>query len=402
MQKQLNEKLKTLCDNDIMQTDNYVANYYITDITSDYNNVLLTYGNYSKSVRYTYGLDVLGTVTFGCGMIEWTEDGESTFDYSKSNNAYYFLDEQGTPVKLTNQAGKVVEKYSYDEYGVPSLCTTISNYLGKNNIIGYAGYQYDNETGLYYVQARYYNPDTAGFISKDIYRGVITNVQSLNRYVYCCSNPITYVDPSGYYTNVEGIIAHQQLQLFFMLYYSSIPSAWKPGIEIDVYGVTTNKTNWGRMDMILENKKIVQVYEIKPIRDRYVGEGEKQLQGYIDAINNNKNENGNKKAVKGTSFSSIANNLHLVFPADETRMIKYYTFPEEPGMIYYSITKSRKELEKDLPVIVSNMDEQDVCEAVVEAGGTIAAGYVVYRVIRLLMSMSPVTWWTMPGNLVTP
>ena len=62
----------------------------------------------------------------------------------------------------------------------------------------YAGQMYDNESGLYYLRARYYDPNVGRFISEDTDKGKIENPSSLNLYVYCQGNPIRLVDPSGH------------------------------------------------------------------------------------------------------------------------------------------------------------------------------------------------------------
>ena len=51
--------------------------------------------------------------------------------------------------------------------------------------------------GLYYMRARYYNPQIKRFINRDIIDGSITDSQSLNKYSYVQGNPISLVDPSG-------------------------------------------------------------------------------------------------------------------------------------------------------------------------------------------------------------
>ena len=60
-----------------------------------------------------------------------------------------------------------------------------------------AGYQYDKETDLYYLNARYYDSKIARFISEDTYTGNASDPLSLNLYTYCHNEPIRYVDPSG-------------------------------------------------------------------------------------------------------------------------------------------------------------------------------------------------------------
>ncbi|MDQ0062443.1 RHS repeat-associated core domain-containing protein [Paenibacillus harenae] len=73
----------------------------------------------------------------------------------------------------------------------------ITTKLVKENPYRYAGYYWDRKTQYYYLQARYYDPRLARFISEDTYEGETENPLSLNQYVYVESNPLNYVDPSG-------------------------------------------------------------------------------------------------------------------------------------------------------------------------------------------------------------
>ncbi|MFJ7980071.1 RHS repeat-associated core domain-containing protein [Lysinibacillus xylanilyticus] len=61
----------------------------------------------------------------------------------------------------------------------------------------YAGYRYDEDSKLYYLMARYYNPDTGVFLSLDPVRGDTMNPLSLNGYNYANNNPVMNVDPDG-------------------------------------------------------------------------------------------------------------------------------------------------------------------------------------------------------------
>ena len=56
---------------------------------------------------------------------------------------------------------------------------------------------YTDSNGLYYMRARYYNPDIKLFINQDVVEGNITNSPSLNRYAYCQGNPVSLLDPFG-------------------------------------------------------------------------------------------------------------------------------------------------------------------------------------------------------------
>lgn len=63
----------------------------------------------------------------------------------------------------------------------------------------YTGGIYDQSTGLYYLNARYYNPEDGRFMTEDTYRGDTTKSETGHLYVYCANNPVNYVDPSGHF-----------------------------------------------------------------------------------------------------------------------------------------------------------------------------------------------------------
>ena len=73
-----------------------------------------------------------------------------------------------------------------------------SAFIGNVNPFRYRGYYFDVETGLYYLQSRYYDPEVGRFISQDLVDYVQkTDFGGLNLYAYCGNNPVMYVDPSG-------------------------------------------------------------------------------------------------------------------------------------------------------------------------------------------------------------
>ena len=78
-------------------------------------------------------------------------------------------------------------EYKYDAWGnIISETGTIAD----KSPYRYAGYRYDDETGLYYLMTRYYDADLGRFISRDA-------VQHINLYAYSANNPVMFVDPSG-------------------------------------------------------------------------------------------------------------------------------------------------------------------------------------------------------------
>ncbi len=96
--------------------------------------------------------------------------------------------------QLIDSEGNVANSYTYDAWGNPTWKQeTVSN------PIRYRGYVYDDETGLYYLKARYYDPAYGRFLTEDTFEGEVKNLQSLNLYVYAENNPLVYVDSSGHF-----------------------------------------------------------------------------------------------------------------------------------------------------------------------------------------------------------
>ena len=109
---------------------------------------------------------------------------------------YYLYNAHGDVTALIDMLGNIAASYEYDAFG------TIINQTGNaDNSIKYAGYQQDEESGLYYLNARYYDSTTARFITEDSYRGQANDPLSLNLYQYCSGNPIKYDDPTGHWTS---------------------------------------------------------------------------------------------------------------------------------------------------------------------------------------------------------
>ena len=112
---------------------------------------------------------------------------------NKSEYTYYTQNAHGDVVNLTDSTGAVTKTYKYDAFGVEK---NIDN--SDTNAFRYCGEYYDTETGTIYLRARYYNPATGRFISRDSFAGRRSDPLSLNLYTYCGNNPVIYTDPLGH------------------------------------------------------------------------------------------------------------------------------------------------------------------------------------------------------------
>ena len=111
----------------------------------------------------------------------------------------YITNLQGDVVALADQYGEVI-RYEYDAWGKPiSTYYVASPYYDamRYNPLRYRGYIYDNETGFYYLQSRYYDPVVGRFINADTYASTGTGPLGYNMFAYCNNNPVTGYDPTG-------------------------------------------------------------------------------------------------------------------------------------------------------------------------------------------------------------
>jgi len=118
------------------------------------------------------------------------------------NNAYYYFTKNlfGDIIGIKNAANELVGAYTYDAWGKCTVKTNIDG-IATLNPFRYRGYYYDTETGFYYLQTRYYDPEICRFISADdpeILGDLASVVGQLNLYAYCLNNPVMYTDETGY------------------------------------------------------------------------------------------------------------------------------------------------------------------------------------------------------------
>ena len=171
----------------------------------------------STNISYTYDMaGVRSSKTVGStkydfttlsGLVTRQMGGGKTIDFvydennqplaMKYNNTlyYYVLNAQGDVVRIVNSSRSVVASYTYDPWG---KIISSSGTLADINPLRYRGYYYDSETGFYYLQSRYYDPEIGRFINADSYASTdATGLLSTNMFAYCENDPVNKSDPTG-------------------------------------------------------------------------------------------------------------------------------------------------------------------------------------------------------------
>ena len=173
----------------------------------------------SEGETTRYLLDINGELAYV--LAEMDNDGTEKCYYTRGDElisqerdgktSYYVYDGHGSVRALTNDSGKVTDKYVYDAFS-----NLISSTGRTENDFLFAGEQFDPVTGLYYLRARYMNPSVGAFISMGSYSGSIDDPVSLHKYLYANANPVSNSDPSGYSTladlnasmGIQGILSN--------------------------------------------------------------------------------------------------------------------------------------------------------------------------------------------------
>jgi len=171
----------------------------------------------NTNISYTYDMagvrssKTVGSTTYKyttlSGLVTRQTGGNATIDfvYDESNQPlamkyngkvyYYVLNAQGDVVRIVDGSRNVVASYSYDPWG---KLLSSSGTLANVNPLRYRGYYYDSETGFYYLQSRYYDPEIGRFINADSYASTdATGLLSTNMFAYCENDPVNKSDPTG-------------------------------------------------------------------------------------------------------------------------------------------------------------------------------------------------------------
>ncbi|MDE8565795.1 type IV secretion protein Rhs, partial [Anoxybacillus rupiensis] len=157
------------------------------------NGVVTNYHYQGDSLNVLYETDASGNVV---QSYVYGENGQLLAMKKGGATYFYHYNAHGDVIALTDAQGNVVARYEYDTWG---QLLSKSGEMAAENPYRYAGYQYDEETGLYYLIARYYHPTHSVFLSMDPDPGDSDDILTQNGYTYANNNPVMLVDPDGHF-----------------------------------------------------------------------------------------------------------------------------------------------------------------------------------------------------------
>ncbi len=156
--------------------------------------------NGTKTYNYVYNGSQLTQMTVGNDTLYFTYGaiGPTTVTWN-GTTYYYALNGQGDVIAIFDSNGDCVVTYYYDNaWGYnPEPEGIMASTLGTLNPLRYRSYVYDEETELYYLQSRYYNPEISRFINADNYPTTGQGLTGNNMFAYCGNNPVDHKDATG-------------------------------------------------------------------------------------------------------------------------------------------------------------------------------------------------------------
>ncbi|MBQ4617914.1 MAG: RHS repeat-associated core domain-containing protein [Clostridia bacterium] len=181
-------------------------------LTWQHGRELSTYTDSDKAVSYTYNENgirtsktingIETTYTVVDGTLRRLTSGENTLEFINGTSVifngteyWYVFNAKNDVIGLIDANGEYVVEYTYDSWG--NITAQTDSDLARLNPFRYRGYIYDEETGWYYCQTRYYDPNVGRWLNADGYYATGDLSLNHNMYAYCLNNPIVYVDPTG-------------------------------------------------------------------------------------------------------------------------------------------------------------------------------------------------------------
>ena len=156
-------------------------------VTTNYLVDSLNHTGYAQVVEEIVNGSVRRVYTYGHDLIS-----QRLLTGGSWSTSYFGYDGAGSVRFLTDPSGAVTDTYDYDAFGilVARTGTTPNDYL-------YGGEQFDPNVGFYYLRARYMNPATGRFLTRDTHEGTVFEPLTLHKYLYVANDPVNKADPSG-------------------------------------------------------------------------------------------------------------------------------------------------------------------------------------------------------------
>ena len=140
------------------------------------------------------------------GMNVTTTTGNASNPTVTTAQYYFIKNLQGDIVAMADATGAIKCSYTYNSWGKvlsvvgPNGTPSLTDHTNPANInpFRYRGYYYDAENQLYWLQSRFYDPNTGRFLNADSQLNLKDGFTGTNLFVYCGNNPIMFIDPTGH------------------------------------------------------------------------------------------------------------------------------------------------------------------------------------------------------------
>ena len=241
----------------------------LKSITGNNKNISYKYNdNGIRTEKTVNGVKTNYTLSGDSVLLETTNDEKIHYTYDSSNNLvsmniasgsnpsisgeyFYIRNLQGDIIGLIDKNGTEVVSYTYDTWGKPiSIEGSLKDTVGVKNPYRYRGYRYDTETGLYYLNSRYYNPEWGRFINADSVLGAKGELLSHNLFAYCMNDPVNLQDPSGHIAISTLIMIGGLIAWGAGTIYSAVKQKQATG-KVDWLHAVSYGASWGYTAMTL-------------------------------------------------------------------------------------------------------------------------------------------------------
>ena len=316
------------------------------------NNVTTTY--------YLDGTNIIEQITGNAVLHFYYDSGNELIGFNYADNDYiYVKNQQGDITDITNSGGQVVASYTYDPWGKVLSVTGSDIAIGNLNPFRYRGYYYDAETGLYYLQSRYYDPEVGRFINCDDvnYIGITESGISYNPFAYCENDPVDNTDSVGYGPWVRHLSLWDYRRIHNKVADLAAWSICNWGARREKYV----KGPKGKGFLDIYNNYDNTYYEVKSRGAAYLGSTVRQMQKY-DVAKPLLSKRGNVK--RGTQY--IWGTFYYGAWYVDYRLVS-------PGLIAYSCTWCQNRMEKAYGIALVAVVVISI--ATIATGGATAPAY---------------------------